>query len=258
MAICFVIQPFDQGKFDKRFEDIYKPAIEAAGLEAYRVDKDPGVSVPIDSIEQGIKSATICLADITADNPNVWYELGFAFATGRPVVMVCSEERTGKKYPFDIQHRSIIPYHADSPSDFDVLKQKLTARLKAMLEKGEALRNIAESDPVAPVEGLSHPEVMALAVIAGSSFLPNTAVAVWVAKRDAEGAGVTNMGFNLAIRRLTAKNYILIEESWDERSGEAYNGLRITEAGWAWIEENESRFLLQRQEPVAEDIDIPF
>jgi hypothetical protein len=33
MAICFVIQPFDSGsKYDKRFEDIYKPAIEAADL----------------------------------------------------------------------------------------------------------------------------------------------------------------------------------------------------------------------------------
>lgn len=256
MATCFVIQPFDAGKFDKRFEDIYRPAIESAGLTAYRVDKDPGVSVPIDAIESGIKAASICLADITADNPNVWYELGFAFASGRPVVMVCSEERTGKKYPFDIQHRTIIPYHADSPSDFELLKQKLTARLKALIEKGEALRNIAEADPVAPVEGLSHPEVMALAIIAGSSFLPSTAVPVWVAKRDAEGAGVTNMGFNLAIRRLTAKKYIEIEQLWDEQTGDPYDGVRITEPGWAWIEANESRFLLQRQDPATED--VPF
>ncbi len=256
MATCFVIQPFDGGKFDKRFADIYKPAIEAAGLEAYRVDKDPGVSVPIDAIEDGIRAASICLADITADNPNVWYELGFAFASGRPVVMVCSEERTGKKYPFDIQHRTIIPYHADSPSDFDLLKNKLTTRLKALIEKGEALRNIAESDPVVPVEGLSHPEVMGLAIIAGSSFLPNTAVAVWGAKRDAERAGVTNMGFNLAVRRLAAKKYIEIEELWNERDGESYDGVRITDAGWAWIEANESRFLLQRQE--SKDEEIPF
>lgn len=256
MATCFVIQPFDAGKFDKRFLDIYKPAIEAAGLDAYRVDNDPGVSVPIDAIESGIKSASICLADITADNPNVWYELGFAFASGRPVVMVCSEERTGKKYPFDIQHRTIIPYHADSPSDFELLKQKLTARLKALMEKGEALRNIAESDPVAPIEGLSHPEIMGLAIIAGNSFLPDKAVAVWVAKRDAEQAGVTNMGFNLAIRRLAAKKYIEFEELWNEQDNEPYDGVRINDAGWAWIEANESRFLLQR--PESKDNNVPF
>ena len=78
MATCFVIQPFDQGKFDKRYADVYKPSIEAAGLEPYRVDKDPGVLVPIEAIERGIRSSAICLADITSDNPNVWYELGKA------------------------------------------------------------------------------------------------------------------------------------------------------------------------------------
>lgn len=253
MATCFVIQPFDSGKFDKRFEDIYKPSIEAAGLEAYRVDKDPGVSVPIDSIEAGIKSASICLADITADNPNVWYELGFAFASGRPVVMVCSEERTGKKYPFDIQHRAIIPYLADSPSDFVRLKDKLTERLKALIEKDETLRNLAESDPVASVEGLSHAEVLALAILAGNSFLPNSPVAVWVAKKDAEQAGVTNMGFNLAVRRLSAKRFVLLQELYDERNDEPYDGILISEAGWAWIENNESRFVLHRQDTKKEE-----
>ena len=96
MAHCFVIRPFDAGKYDKRCEDVYKPAILAADLEPYRVDKDPTVEVPIEAIEDGIRAALVCLADIITDNPNVWYELGFAFALGRPVVMVCSDERRKK------------------------------------------------------------------------------------------------------------------------------------------------------------------
>ena len=40
MNKCFVIQPFDNDKYDKRFVDIFKPAIEKSGLEAYRIDKD--------------------------------------------------------------------------------------------------------------------------------------------------------------------------------------------------------------------------
>ena len=71
MAICFVIQPFDDGKFDKRFVDIFAPAIKAAGLEPYRVDQDPAVEIPIDAIEDRIKAASVCLAEITTDNPNV-------------------------------------------------------------------------------------------------------------------------------------------------------------------------------------------
>lgn len=38
---CFVIQPISDLKFTKRFDDIYKPAIESVGLLAYRVDLDP-------------------------------------------------------------------------------------------------------------------------------------------------------------------------------------------------------------------------
>ena len=104
MTTCFVIQPFDSGKYDKRYADVYRPAIVDAGLEPYRVDKDPSVIVPINAIEQGIRGSLVCLADITTDNPNVWYELGFAFASGKPVVLLCGDERTGKKYPFDVQH----------------------------------------------------------------------------------------------------------------------------------------------------------
>src|SRR6266516_2438183 len=69
MPTCFVIQPFDGSKYDKRFEDVYAPAISAAGLDPYRVDKDPGVDVPIDAIEEGIRVAAVCLADITTDIP---------------------------------------------------------------------------------------------------------------------------------------------------------------------------------------------
>lgn len=118
MTTCFVIQPFDSGRFDERFDDVYKPAIEAAGLAANRVDRDPKVDVPIDAIESGIRNSSICLADITADNPNVWYELGYAFASGISVVMICSSERPSGKFPFDIQHRTVIPYCTESPETF--------------------------------------------------------------------------------------------------------------------------------------------
>jgi hypothetical protein len=176
MPTCFVIQPFDADKFDKRFEEVYSPAIQAAGLDPYWVDRDPSVDVLIDAIESGIRGAAVCLADITTDNPNVWYELGFAFAAGRPVVMVCSDERTGKKYPFDIQHRTIIAYKAHSPSDFVKLKSEITSRIKALITRTEALRAIGASEQVAPVQGLTQPELAVIAALAGSVILPGEGV----------------------------------------------------------------------------------
>jgi len=167
MDACFVIQPFDAGRYDKLYTDVYFPAIELAGYRPYRVDQDPSVSVPIDSIEAGIKSAVVCLADITEDNPNVWYELGFAFASNRPVVMICAENRQGRKFPFDIQHRSIILYKPDSLSDFEKLKTTITARMKAIVNRDEAIQLMSESETVRPVAGLSPPEIMLLTLLGG-------------------------------------------------------------------------------------------
>ena len=89
MATCFVIQPFDNGgKFDKRYADIFEPAIRDAGLDPYRVDNDPAVTIPIDDIENGIRRASICLADISLNNPNVWFELGYALASNKQICLL--------------------------------------------------------------------------------------------------------------------------------------------------------------------------
>lgn len=258
MPTCFVIQPFDSGKFDKRFDDVYVPAIEAAGLEAYRVDRDPGVEVPIEAIEEGIRNAAVCLADITTDNPNVWYELGFAFATGRPVVMVCSNERTSGKYPFDIQHRTVINYKPESPSDFDGLKAALGKKIKALLNKTEALRQIAESNQIAPTHGLTQTELMVLAILAGDTALPNAATTVYSLKEDSERSGLTSIGFSLAFRRLAAKKLVELMEEYDENRDQVYSMTRLTDAGWNWIENNESLFVLKKPSPKSLEDEIPF
>jgi len=254
---CFVIQPFDGGKYDKRYEDVFLPAIEAAGLKAYRVDRDPSVEVPIDSIEEGIRNSAVCLADISADNPNVWYELGYAYARGRPVVMVSSDER--KKYPFDIQHRTIIPYVAEAPRDFVALKASITGRITALLDKGETLRQLAESEQVAPVAGLGQAELFVLAALAGSTFPTDNTISLRFLKNEVERAGLTAVGFSLGVRRLQSKRFIetLTETDHDN---EPFDAARITDAGWAWMDKNEEKFLMRREKKRGDDFDddIPF
>lgn len=260
MPTCFVIQPFDSGKFDKRFDDVYKPAIEAAVLDAYRVDRDPKVEIAIEAIEEGIRNSAICLADVTTDNPNVWYELGYAFAAGSPVVMTCSEERIGRKYPFDIQHRVVVNYKSEAPRDFDELKNAITSKLKALLDKSATLRQLAESEQVAATHGLTPHEIIVLAVLAGDTGLPGASASVWSLKTDVERAGLTSVGFALAFRRLLAKRLV---ESFQEDNdhGEDYAAARVTDDGWQWIAQNESLFVLKKTLPSKFDDmpdDIPF
>jgi hypothetical protein len=72
MERCFVIQPFDRDVFDGRYKDTFKLAIEEAGFEPYRVDEDPGSSIPIDDIEKGIREAAVCFAEMETPVENVW------------------------------------------------------------------------------------------------------------------------------------------------------------------------------------------
>ena len=256
MQNCFVIQPFDGGKFDKRFKDVFCPAIRDANLEPYRVDEDKGVDIPIEAIEAGIKNSAVCFADITTDNPNVWYELGFACASGRRVVMVCGDERTGK-YPFDIQHRTIIRYKSESLSDFAQLKADITARLCALLDQTEALQAIREHEQIAPIEGLSQMELAVLAALAGSVVSPTEGVPAHSVKADTESAGFTAVAFNIGLQRLQGKEFVVVKDV-EDFNGFAYPHIYVTNSGWSWISQNESRFLLRRTVPAKNKDDIPF
>jgi hypothetical protein len=257
MPTCFVIQPFDDGRFDKRFNDVYKPALVQAGFEPYRADRDPSVDVPIDSIEEGIRTSTICLADITTDNPNVWYELGYAFAARRSVVMVCADERAGGKFPFDIQHRSVIKYRSESSSDFEELRSKITERAVALRQRAETDKLI-ENEQVAPQEGLSAIEVQVLALAASRTATLEGSIAEFQLENAAESSGLTGIGLRLALRRLKRRRFVRIFEEMDYE--ESYSAVALTEQGWSWIDDHESLFVLHKKPSQQADFDddIPF
>jgi len=204
MSICFVIQPFDEGRFDKRYEDVYVPAIEAASLEAYRVDRDPSATIPIEQIEDGIRRADACLADVSTNNPNVWFELGFAIAAGKPVILVC-EFQEGRRFPFDIQRRSIITYKSESARDFETLRASITQRLQAAIAKENKIERLAQSTQIADVEGLNPHEGVALVTIAENLNTPNDSVATHSIRSDMERAGYTRIAATLALTSLLRK-----------------------------------------------------
>ena len=250
MQTCFVIQPFDSGKFDRRFRDIYKPTLADAGLEAYRVDEDPSVQVPIDAIHDGINKATICLADITTDNSNVWYELGYAFAANCPVIMICSNERQGK-FPFDIHHRSIIRYTSDSPSDFEELKNKISEKARALLTKSASPIRVAETEPTTPIEELSQIEIEVLAAFLEGATISESEMHLFSLEHEVVPSKLTPVQFRLAFQELKDKSFVEFVKIADQDYGEPnnYNGARITPDGWSWIKENKSHFIWD---------DIPF
>lgn len=257
MARCFVIQPFDNGVFDSRYEDTFMPAIKAAGLEPYRVDRDPSAAVPIQDIESGIRESAVCLADISLDNPNVWFELGFAFASFKQVVMVCSDERK-TKFPFDVQHRSIIKYTSGSRRDFDSLEKSITAKLQAYLAKGEVLLSPATAANPSAVDGLEPYEILVLAAVGEDLNHDNDGASPYHVRTYLESAGYTKLAATLGLRGLREKGLVTTIEMYDEHGNSKYDGFTFTDSGWAWLIENRSQFMLKREDPDAMSDDIPF
>lgn len=253
MATCFVMQPFDRGKYDKRYEEVFKPAIEAAGLESYRVDQDVSVVTPITSIEDGIRNSAICLAEISEDNANVWYELGFAFALERPVVMVCSNDR--QKFPFDIAHRLVITYKTESINDFQTLKQKITDTMVARLNDRELLTQVAEAQLVSEVKGITSQELILIASILSESSKPGAAADLWSVRQAVERSGLTAVAYQLGLHRLINRKFAE-EVPWDSQDGER-DGVVLTASAWAWVDENESLFKLQKAPKPVRGKEIP-
>ena len=262
MSTCFVIQPFDEGRFDKRYEDVFVPAIEAADLEPYRVDRDPSTTIPIDQIEEGIRRSDACLADISTNNPNVWFELGFAIASTKPVVLVC-EHQEGRRFPFDVQHRSIINYQSESARDFEKLKREITKRLKATIAKENTIDRLAQSSHIAAVSGLNQHELVLLVTIAENVSTPEDSVAAYAIRSDMERAGYTKIAVTLALTGLSRKGLIQPATEHSEY-GDPFKVYSLTEDGMSWLMNNQERFVLtlSRDEDLTEeangDSEAPF
>jgi hypothetical protein len=252
---CFVIQPFDRGKFDKRFDDVLAPAIEDAGLTPYRVDRDPGATILIDDIAKQIATSAACLCDITTDNPNVWFELGYAIASHREVILICSDERK-TPFPFDVQHRSIIKYSTESPSDFQALRNQIGARLAAMLSKRATMAQIGSITSITRVEGLEQFEVAALVAVAQGMEHPDDGASLHQVRRDMKAAGFTELATTLGLRSLLDHTLVSTLTLHDELTDEPFTGYQPTKDGLRWLFANKARLAL-RAEP-SDRGDSPF
>src|SRR3954453_1587299 len=113
---AFVITPFGEKKapggtaidFDSIYRDLFAPAIAAAGLMPHRADADRrGGSMHPDMFQDLLLSEFV-VADLTMDNPNVWYEIGVrhALRAGGTVMTYAARDRL----PFDIAGQRMQRY----------------------------------------------------------------------------------------------------------------------------------------------------
>lgn len=110
---CFVIMPisdvndYETGHFSRVYDYLIKPACDKAGFEAVRADKNQKSDFIVIDIVKQIVESDMAICDLSARNPNVFYELGIRQAFDLKTVLI-KDERTARA--FDISGIRTIEY----------------------------------------------------------------------------------------------------------------------------------------------------
>src|SRR5579859_5482676 len=78
----------ERKRADEIYEFLIAPSVRESGLEPYRSDLDatPGAITP--RMLSELLNARIVIADLTARNANVFYELGVTHSFVRPLILI--------------------------------------------------------------------------------------------------------------------------------------------------------------------------
>lgn len=129
MKNCFVLMPFR-----KEFDDVYqlgiKPTCNEMNLDCERVDMQIFDHSILQQIYSQIKNADILIADLTDQNPKVFYEVGYAHCLNKRVILLT---KNIQDIPFDLKHYPHIVYE----NKILTLKEKLKVKLEHFLNTNE-------------------------------------------------------------------------------------------------------------------------
>src|SRR4051812_993432 len=168
---AFIVMPFGRKKapdgseidFDEIYTGLLKPAVEAAGLRPHRADSERrGGSIHADMF-QDLLLAEFVVADLTIDNPNVWYEIGVRHALRSSGAVLTYALRD--RLPFDLagqrMQRYTIKGGQPDPDKLEQERDGLTAAIKATLG---AWRGRKASPVYAQLPNLQEPDWKTLKV----------------------------------------------------------------------------------------------
>jgi hypothetical protein len=139
VAMPFGVKKDSQGAeidFNRVYTELVKPALENAGLDVFRADEEERAGEIRTDMFQELLIADLVVADLTLDNPNVWYELGVRHALRAQGVVLISGGRVPTAFDLytDRKLRYNIKDGVPDPATMDQDKQSLTDMVKATME----------------------------------------------------------------------------------------------------------------------------
>lgn len=112
---CFLITPLGE-EYSKVREIIAQMLLEI-GVEPILIENMASNVLIIETILRSINQADFIIADLTGNNPNVMYEIGFAHALRKPLFLIVQQD--SGPLPFDISGNLFFVY---DPSHLEQLR----------------------------------------------------------------------------------------------------------------------------------------
>lgn len=138
---AFVVMPFSEPWSDAVFRDLLKPGVEGAGFKCIRGDAVVRIGDLTQNIWGALLRAGVVVADVSAVNANVFYELGLTHALGKDAIIL---KQAGAKVPADIGGAHYHEYRLDA---LDAARSWLSAELSqwAKDNHAEAVRRLRDT-----------------------------------------------------------------------------------------------------------------
>lgn len=257
LGTCFVIQEFDDGGvFDTRFAETVRPAIEKAKLKPLRADEILGVNPVIEKIENAIQKATVCLAEVSTVNENVWLELGFALALKKPTLIICERSKRAK-LPFDIHHRPVIFYSTETRTGFDRLETDITKNLEAELARAHRESKQAKEPTKASPKKLEEYETALLRSLLVSRVKSPEGASGFQLEQALAKKGYSEEALGMGIASLLSKG-LLLRETREDFNQDEYYTYDLAPEGREWVAKNRNDLVPKELLKSYLDDEIPF
>jgi hypothetical protein len=124
---AFIVMQFSE-VYNSLYKEVILPVCEEYGYEVIRADDMYTTGLIIEDITRAIQESSLVIADITPNNPNVYYEVGYAHGINKSTILLSDKNR--EKIPFDISGFRLLFYEnsiAGKPNVETALRKHLEA-----------------------------------------------------------------------------------------------------------------------------------
>lgn len=165
---CFFISPIgEQGSEERKhsnkvFEHLIKPALEGSQYKPIRSHDIADSEMITNAVVEYLVESPLVIADLTYDNPNVFYELAIRHAYNRPFIQIM---RKDEEIPFDLANTRTVHY-GDGMKDIRKAESEIEEIIQNVENDNKAFENpVSVAENIRDLKESSDPEEKSMAKV---------------------------------------------------------------------------------------------